>query len=35
VHCGHRDQADLNASKNLEFLGLAGVYGLRLLPSSK
>jgi IS605 OrfB family transposase len=35
VHCGHIDQADLNASKNLECLGLAGVYGLRLLPSSE
>ena len=35
VHCGHSDQADLNAAKNLEFLGLAGVYGLRSLPSSE
>jgi len=35
VHCGHNDQADLNAAKNLEFLGLAGVYGLRDLPSLK
>ena len=35
VHCGHSDQADLNAAKNLEFLGLAGVYGLRYLKSSR
>ena len=35
VHCGHSEQADLNAAKNLEFLGLAGVYGLRSLPSSE
>lgn len=33
VHCGESDDADHNASKNLELLGLAGVYGLRLLPS--
>ena len=31
VNCGHRDHSDLNASLNLEFLGLAGVYGLRSL----
>jgi transposase, IS605 OrfB family, central region len=33
VNCGHADHADFNASKNLELLGLAGVYGLRSLPS--
>ena len=33
VHCGHSEHADLNAAKNLELLGLAGVYGLRSLPS--
>lgn len=35
VHCGYSAHADHNAAHNLEFLGLAGVYGLRLLPSSK
>jgi len=35
VHCSHANHADFNASKNLEFLGLAGVYGLRSLQSSK
>lgn len=28
VHCGHMDHADRNASKNLELLGKAGVYGV-------
>ena len=35
VHCGHAEPADFNASKNLELLGLAGVYGLRSLQSSR
>lgn len=35
VNCGHTAHADFNASLNLEFLGLAGIYGLRLLKSSK
>lgn len=35
VNCNHADHADFNASKNLEFLGLAGIYGFRLLPSSE
>lgn len=33
MSCGHEDDADHNASKNLETLGLAGVYSLRLLPN--
>ena len=31
VHCGYETHADVNAAKNLELLGLAGVYSLRLL----
>lgn len=34
VHCGFSSPADYNAAKNLELLGLAGVYGLRSLPTS-
>lgn len=34
VHCGHTEHADINASRNLELLGLAGVYSLRSLPSN-
>jgi IS605 OrfB family transposase len=33
VNCGYEDDADYNAAKNLEYLGLAGVYRLRL-PSN-
>jgi len=33
LRCGNADNADHNASKNLESLGLAGVYSLRLLPN--
>jgi IS605 OrfB family transposase len=33
VSCGHEEDADHNAAKNLEYLGLAGVYSLRLLPN--
>jgi len=35
VHCGHSEHADLNAAKNLELLGEAGVYGLRSRPNSE
>ncbi|MCI0711929.1 MAG: zinc ribbon domain-containing protein [Chloroflexi bacterium] len=35
VHCGYTAHADHNAAYNLELLGLAGVYGLRLLQSSR
>jgi IS605 OrfB family transposase len=35
VHCGYAAHADFNSAHNLELLGLAGVYGLRSLPSSK
>ena len=31
--CGHATNADYNASKNLEALGLAGVFSLRSLPT--
>jgi hypothetical protein len=34
VNCGHEDDADHNSSKNLELLGVAGMYGLRSLTSS-
>lgn len=34
MHCGHTEHADINASKNLELLGLAGAYSLRSLPSN-
>lgn len=33
VHCGHTENADFNASRNLELLGLAGANSLRSLPS--
>jgi len=33
LRCGNSDNADHNASKNLELLGLAGVYSLRSLPN--
>lgn len=35
VHCGFSAHADHNAAHNLSLLGLAGVYGLRSLPSSE
>ena len=34
LRCGYAANADYNASKNLEALGLAGVYSLRSLPTS-
>jgi transposase, IS605 OrfB family, central region len=34
LRCGYSENADYNASKNLEALGLAGVYSLRSLPTS-
>ncbi|MCI0489291.1 MAG: transposase [Blastocatellia bacterium] len=34
LYCGYEDDADLNASKNLEYLGLAGAYSLRVLKTS-
>lgn len=33
LECGYETNADYNASKNLEALGLAGVYSLRSLPT--
>jgi len=33
LSCGYETDADYNASKNLEALGLAGVYSLRSLPT--
>ena len=33
LKCGYTSNADYNASKNLESLGLAGVYSLRSLPN--
>lgn len=33
VQCGSTDHADHHAAKNLELLGVAGVYGLRSLPN--
>ena len=33
LSCGYATNADYNASKNLEALGLAGVYSLRSLPT--
>jgi putative transposase len=33
VNCGHQDHADHNASKNLEFLEVVGVYGLGILKT--
>ena len=33
IHCGHRDDADMNGAQNIRLLGLAGVYSLRSLPN--
>ena len=33
LSCNHKENADDNASRNLEALGLAGVYSLRSLPN--
>lgn len=33
-HCGHEDQSDINAAKNLKLLGLAESYGIRSLIKS-
>jgi IS605 OrfB family transposase len=35
VNCGHCSHADINASKNLELLGLLGFYGIHDLINSK
>ena len=35
IHCKNSDHADFNAAKNLEFLGLAGIYSFRLLEKLK
>ena len=33
VHCGHENHADINAAKNLQLLGEAELYGIRLLQT--
>lgn len=33
LECGYKTNADYNASKNLEFLGLVGIYSFRLLEN--